>query len=167
MATAGLNFGSRLKFEASQFTGREPDENRWSFQKARFDSSSGRVSFNPNADNAYQVSYGFIRNAEGDGQNQHRITASWLFNKPLGEDANFTTALVFGQNNLSTKGKTNSYLAEADYQRGRDTLFTRIENIQKSGPRAISAGRQLPKSQVHSRRIHARLCTRRDSRHGH
>lgn len=133
VATAGINFGSRLKFEASQFTGREPDENRWSFQKARFDSSSGRVSLNPNADNAFQVSYGFIRNAEGDGTDQHRTTASWLYNRPLGEDANFTTALVWGQNNLNTEGKTNSYLAEADYQRGRDTLFTRIENIQKSG----------------------------------
>jgi len=34
---------------------------------------------------------------------------------------------------LNTEGKTNSYLAEADYQRGRDTFFSRIENIQKSG----------------------------------
>ncbi len=148
VTTAGVNFGSRLKFEGSQFTGREPDENRWSFQKARFDSSSGRVSFNPNADNAYQVSYGFIKNAEGDGADQHRMTASWLYNKPLGEDANFTTALVFGQNNLNTEGKTNSYLAEADYQRGRDTLFTRLENIQKSGRELF-----LPEDSFQSRKF--------------
>jgi hypothetical protein len=133
VATLGLNFGSRLKVEASDFTGREPDENRWSFQKARFDSHSARLSLNPDADDALQVSYGFIKNAEGDGANQHRLTASWLYNRPLGEDSNFTTALVWGQNNLSTEGKTNSYLAEADYQRGRDTFFTRAENIQKSG----------------------------------
>ncbi len=133
IATAGLNFGSKFKVEASDFTGREPDENRYSFDKPRFDSQSARLSFNPNSDNAYQVSYGFIKNAEGDGANQHRVTASWLYNRPQGEDANVTTALVWGQNNLSTEGKTNSYLVEADFQRGRDTVFTRVENIQKSG----------------------------------
>ncbi len=148
VATTGLNFGNRFKVEASDFTGREPDEDRWSFQKARFDSYSSRASFNPNADNAFQMSYGFIRNAEGDGADQHRTTASWLYNRPLGEDANFTTALVWGQNNLNTEGKTNSYLAEADYQRGRDTFFSRIENIQKSGrelvlPEAALSGRKF------------------------
>lgn len=144
VATAGMNFGSQFKIEASDFTGREPDENRYNFDKPRFDSQSGRISFNPNADNSYQVSYGFIKNAEGDGVNQHRITASWLYNKPIGDDANFTTALVWGQNNLSTEGRTNSYLAEADYQHGRDTLFTRIENIQKSGHEL-----QLPEENLH------------------
>ena len=148
VATAGVNFGSRVKVEGSDFTGREPDENRWSFQKARFDSYSGRVSFNPNADNALQVSYGFIKNAEGDGADQHRITASWLYNRPLGDDANFTTALVWGQNNLNTEGKTNSYLAEADYQRGRDTFFSRIENIQKSGHELV-----LPEEALQGRKF--------------
>ncbi len=148
VATAGINFGSKFKLEASDFTGREPDENRYSFDKPRFDSSSGRLSFNPDANNALQVSYGFIKNAEGDGANQHRITASWLYNKPLGDDANFTTALVWGQNNLTTEGRTNSYLAEADYQRGRDTVFTRIENIQKSGHELV-----LPEAGLRSRKF--------------
>lgn len=148
VATAGVNFGSRVKVEASDFTGREPDENRWSFQKARFDSYSGRVSFNPDANNALQVSYGFIKNAEGDGADQHRTTASWLYNKPLGDDANFTTALVWGQNNLNVEGRTNSYLAEADYQRGRDTFFSRIENIQKSGRELV-----LPEDALQGRKF--------------
>jgi len=148
VATAGINFGSKLKVESSVFTGREPDENRYSFDKPRFDSQSARVSFNPNSDNAYQVSYGFIKNAEGDGANQHRITASWLYNKGLGDDSNFTTALVWGQNNLTTEGKTNSYLAEADYQRGRNTVFTRVENIQKSGHELV-----LPEEALHDRKF--------------
>ena len=148
VATAGLNFGSKVKVEASDFTGREPDENRYSFDKPRFDSYSGRLSYNPDANDALQVSYGFIKNAEGDGANQHRITASWLYNRPLGEDANFTTALVWGQNNLTTEGKTNSYLAEADYQHGRDTLFTRIENIQKSGHELV-----LPEDSLQGRKF--------------
>ncbi len=148
VVTAGVNFGSKLKLEASDFTGREPDENRYSFDKPRFDSYSGRLSFNPDANDALQVSYGFIKNAEGDGANQHRLTASWLYNRPLGDDANFTTALVWGQNNLSTEGKTNSYLAEADYQRGRNTYFTRIENIQKSGHELV-----LPEESLHGRKF--------------
>ncbi len=148
VATAGLNFGSKFKVESSVFTGREPDENRYSFDKPRFDSQSVRLSYNPDADNAFQVSHGFIKNAEGDGANQHRITASWLYNKPLGEDSNFTTALVWGQNNLTTEGKSNSYLAEADYQRGRDTVFTRIENIQKSGHEL-----SLPEESLHGRKF--------------
>ena len=56
--------------------------------------------------------------------------------------------MVWGQNNLTTEGKTNSYLAEADYQRGRDTLFTRIENIQKSGHEL-----QLPEENLHDRKF--------------
>ena len=148
VATAGLNFGSRVKLEGSVFTGREPDENRYSFDRPRWDSQSVRLSFNPNADNAFQVSTGFIKNAEGDGANQHRVTASWLYNKQTDEDANFTTALVWGQNNLTTEGKTNSFLAEADYQRGRNTLFTRVENIQKSGHEL-----QLPEEALHDRKF--------------
>lgn len=137
VATAGLTFGHGFKAETSIFTGREPNENRYNFDKPRWDSYSGRLDFNPNADNAYQVSYGYLRNPEGDGANENRVTASWLYNKPLGVDANFTTSLVFGQNDLEGQGKTNSYLAEADYQHGRDAFFTRLENIQKSGQELV------------------------------
>lgn len=133
VATAGLNFGSKFKLEASNFTGREPDENRYSFDRARWDSYSTRLSYNPDPNNAMQVSYGLVKNPEGDGADVHRTTASWIYNRPLAQDANFTTALVWGQNDLSGEGKSNSYLAEADYQSGANTLFTRIENIQKSG----------------------------------
>lgn len=133
VATLGFNLGGKVKLEGSSFTGREPDENRYNFDRPRFDSQSIRLSFNPNADNALQVSHGFVKNAEGDGLNQHRTTASWIYNQPLGGDANFSSALVWGQNNLVDEGKTNSYLAEADLQRGSDTVFTRLENIQKSG----------------------------------
>ncbi len=133
VVTAGMNFGSKVKIEGSDFTGREPDENRWNFDKPRWDSYSGRVSFNPNPDNSFQISYGFVKDPEGDGANVDRTTASWVYDKPLGEDSNFTSALVWGQNDLSSEGKSESYLLEGDYQRGANTWFTRWENIQKSG----------------------------------
>lgn len=133
VVTAGLALSEKIKFEASDFTGREPDENRWNFDKPRWDSYSGRVSFNPNSDNAFQVSYGFIKDPEGDGANVDRTTASWIYNRPLGDDSNFTTSLVWGQNFLTSEGKSESYLLEADYQNGANSWFTRYENIQKSG----------------------------------
>lgn len=133
VATAGINLGSRVKLEGSWFNGREPDENRYLPDPLRLDSYSGRLSFNPSADHALQLSYGFVHNPEGDGVSQHRITASWLYNRPLGPDANLSTALTWGQNLLPDEGRTNSFIAEADYQRGRDTVFGRLERIQKSG----------------------------------
>jgi len=146
VATAGINFNSRVKLEGSVFTGREPDENRYDFDPASFDSYGGRLSFNPDVRNTLQLSYGFIRNPEGDGISQHRITASWAYNHPLGNDANFTTTLSWGQNLLPTEGTTSSYLLEAVYQRGRNAVFGRIENITKSGhdlvlPEALNANK--------------------------
>ena len=134
VATVGVSFAGKFKVEGSKFTGRDPNENRYNFDKPRFDSQSARLSYNPDANDAFQVSQGFIYSPDGDNVNQHRTTASWLYNNPLHGDANFTTALVFGQNDETQGyGKTNSYLTEADYQRGADTVFGRIENIQKTG----------------------------------
>ncbi|MEO7718926.1 MAG: FixH family protein [Capsulimonas sp.] len=164
VATAGLNLGGKMKFEGSVFTGREPDENRYDFDTPRWDSYSGRFSYNSDKNNAYQVSYGFVKNAEGDGSNQHRTTASWLYNKPLGEDSNFTTALVWGRNDLEGEGQTNSYLFEADYQRGADTVFSRIENIQKSGHELV-----IPDESLHERKFNLGAYTAgyvRDLTHG-
>ncbi len=137
VVTAGLNYASRWKLEGSIFNGREPDENRYNLDPARFDSYSGRLSYNPGPNHAFQVSYGFINNPEGDGVPQHRMTASWLYNRPLGTDANFDTALVWGRNILPTEGSTDSFLLDADYQHGRDTLFGRIEQIRKSGAELV------------------------------
>ena len=135
VATVGVDIARRVKLESSVFTGREPNENRYNFDPARFDSQSGRVTWNPDANDSFQISYGFLKSPEGLNltANQHRVTASYLYNLPLGADANVTTTLAFGQNNTGAEGKTNAYLAEADYQRERNAFFARLENVQKSG----------------------------------
>jgi hypothetical protein len=135
VATLGVNFGRKVKLEGSVFTGREPDERRYDFDKARFDSQSGRLSWNTDRNNAFQVSYGFLKEPEvtEPGVNQHRTTASWIYNRNLGEDSDFTTTLTWGQNDSSEDGKTNAVLAEAWYQRGRDSFFARGEQVQKTG----------------------------------
>ena len=44
VATVGINLGSKFKIEGSKFTGRDPNENRYNFDKPRFDSESARLS---------------------------------------------------------------------------------------------------------------------------
>jgi Heavy metal binding domain len=134
VATAGLVWHN-VKFEGSIFTGREPDENRYDFDRPRFDSYSGRVSWNPTKNLALQVSHGYIKSPEAvdPKTNIHRTTASAIYNLPLGRDRNWSNTFVWGQNNASGEGKTQSFLIESNYQRGRDTVYLRWERVEKSG----------------------------------
>jgi hypothetical protein len=134
VATAGLVWRN-IKVEGSVFTGREPDENRYDFDRPRFDSYSGRVSWNPTQNLALQGSFGYIKSPEAvdPKTNIHRTTASAIYNLPLGRDTNWSNTFVWGQNNATEEGKTQSFLIESNYQRGRDTVYFRWERVQKSG----------------------------------
>jgi hypothetical protein len=134
VATAGLVWRN-IKVEGSIFTGREPDEDRYDFDRPRFDSYSGRVSWNPTKNLALQVSHGYIKSPEAvdPKTNIHRTTASAIYNLPLGPDRNWSNTFVWGQNNTTGEGKTQSFLIESNYQRGRDTVYFRWEHVAKSG----------------------------------
>jgi Heavy metal binding domain len=134
VATAGLQWHT-LKIEGSVFTGREPDENRYDFDRPRFDSFSGRISWNPTPDLALQVSHAYIESPEAlePEVNRHRTTASLIYNRALGPDSNWATSLVWGQNDDTHEGKTESVLIETNYQRERDTVYGRWERVEKSG----------------------------------
>jgi hypothetical protein len=134
VATAGLVWRD-IKIEGSIFTGREPDEDRYNFDQPDFDSYSGRLSWNPTRNLAIQVSYGYIKSPEAlePELNRHRTTASVIYNLPLGHDSNWANSFVWGQNNDTGQGKTQSFLVESDYQRGRDTVYFRWERVEKSG----------------------------------
>jgi len=134
VATAGLVW-SNVKIEGSIFTGREPDEDRYDFDQPEFDSYSGRLSWNPTRNLALQVSYGYIKSPEAlePDLKRHRTTASVIYNLPLGHDSNWSNTFVWGQNHDTGEGKTQSFLVESDYQRGRDTVYFRWERVEKSG----------------------------------
>ncbi|HEY2626196.1 MAG TPA: heavy metal-binding domain-containing protein [Candidatus Udaeobacter sp.] len=134
VATAGLVWRT-VKIEGSIFTGREPDENRYDFDRPRFDSFSGRISWNPTQNLALQVSHGYIKSPEvlEPDLKRHRTTASVIYNLPLGHDSNWSNTFVWGQNHDTGEGKTQSFLIESDYQRGRDTVYARWERVEKSG----------------------------------
>jgi hypothetical protein len=134
-----------VKIEGSVFTGREPDENRYDFDRPRFDSFSGRASWNPTQNLALQVSHGYIKSPEGlePDLKRHRTTASAIYNQPLGHDRNWSTSFVWGQNHDTHEGKTQSFLLETNYQRGRDTVYARWERVEKSGHELVLAGGDL------------------------
>jgi hypothetical protein len=141
VATAGLVWRT-IKIEGSVFTGREPDEDRYDFDRAHFDSASGRISWNPTPDLALQFSHGYLKSPEAlePTAKRHRTTASIIYNKALGHDTNWATTFVWGQNDDTHEGKTQSFLLESDYQRGRDTFYTRLERVEKSGHELVLGG---------------------------
>lgn len=132
--TGGYNFG-KFKVEGSVFNGTEPDENRWAFDKPKLDSFSGRFSFNPTKDLSLQFSHGFLKKperAEPDLDHMHRTTASAIYNKNFSETKNWASTFVWGQNHKEGHA-TNSFLFESDYTFGKNSIFGRVERVQKDG----------------------------------
>ncbi|NID09454.1 hypothetical protein [Fibrivirga algicola] len=132
-ATAGFRY-KIAKVEFSQFTGREPDEFRYNFDKPRFDSYSYRLSVNPTPGLALQVSQGMIKNPEvlNSHGSVRRTTASVLHSTSFGSgDRYMTSALIWGVNNHDGVNE-NAYLAETSLQLGRLALYGRYENVTKS-----------------------------------
>jgi rusticyanin len=132
--TAGYNVG-KVKFEASAFNGREPNDNRWNIDKLRLNSFSGRISWNPTRDLALQISHGYLKNpepSEPDVRILRRTTASAIYNKNLSEQKNWASSFIYGQNYANGE-RTNSFLFESNYSFYRNSIFGRIERVQKSG----------------------------------
>ena len=134
VVTAGLVWRD-FKIEGSTFKGREPDEQRYDFDEPKLDSFSGRLSWNPTKDLAFQVSHGYMHSPEElePEANRHRTTASLIYNREVGPDSNWSNSIVWGQNRDGANGKTQSILFETNYQRGRDTWYARFEHVEKPG----------------------------------
>lgn len=132
--TAGYVY-DKFKFEASAFKGQEPDENRWNFDAPRLDSFSARLSFNPMRNWSFQISHGYLKNpepGEPDLKIRRRTTASAIYNKNYGNDRNWANSFVWGQNNDGDEGKTNAFLYETNYQFQKNSVFSRLERVQKN-----------------------------------
>lgn len=132
VATVGFRY-KWAKIEGSTFKGREPDENRYNFDKPTVDSYSYRLSVNPSPSLAFQFSQGFLHSPEDvhPDENVTRTTASVLQSKGLGPGSYVTSAFVWGQNKVG--GVTeNSYLAESSLQLNKLAFYGRYENVGKS-----------------------------------
>lgn len=134
VVTGGYNFG-KAKIEASVFNGTEPDENRWAFDTLRLNSFSARLSINPTKSWSFQISHGYLKKperAEPELENLRRTTASAMYNKKFGEDRNWASTFVWGQNYKEGE-YTNSFLFESDFAFGKNSIFGRAERVQKDG----------------------------------
>ncbi len=133
VATAGIRLGN-FKIDASSFSGREPDDYRYDFDKPRFDSWSGRVSFNPSETWALQVSHGFIKSPEAlhPTEDVNRTTASAIYSKAMNGGGWVNASLVYGVNNTKGHKDENSILLEGSWNRKRLALYSRYEFVQKS-----------------------------------
>ncbi|MFC3363676.1 hypothetical protein ACFOG5_10890 [Pedobacter fastidiosus] len=133
VATLGFRY-DKFKIEASSFNGREPDENRFDFDKPRFDSYSARLSFNPNKNWALQVSHGWIKSPEslhGD-ENVNRTIASAIYALPIGENQNLNATALWGMNKTKGHNSENAVLIEGAYRLKKLSFYTRYEWVQKS-----------------------------------
>ncbi|MGY4537422.1 hypothetical protein ACVW0P_001841 [Mucilaginibacter sp. UYNi724] len=130
-ATLGFRY-KNVKLEGSIFTGREPDEHRYNFDKPKFDSYSVRLSVNPSKEWALQVSNGWLKSPEEaePSDDVDRFTASAIHTKMLGENSYVATTLVYGQNRHH--GRTQpAVLLENSLQLNKTAIYGRYEYVQK------------------------------------
>jgi hypothetical protein len=125
-----------LKIDGSIFTGREPDQHRWNFDKPRFDSYSARLSFNPTENIALQISYGLLKKPEilQPNINTYRTTASFIYNKSW-RNNNWQITAAWGLNrnvNAHSRLNLNGYLLESAIEiNNKHVIFGRGEYVAK------------------------------------
>jgi hypothetical protein len=133
VATLGYVYG-RVKLEGSLFRGREPDQNRYDIETGKLDSTALRLSYNPTANWALQVSRGHIKSPEQlePDVNVSRTTASAIYNRPFTRGA-WQTTFAWGRNAASTGRSTDAYLLETAITLAKaHTFFARAERAEKT-----------------------------------
>lgn len=133
VVTIGYRY-DQFKLEASSFTGQEPDEDRYNFDKPRFNSWSGRLSYNPTQNWALQVSHGFVKSPEAlhPGEDINRTTAAAIASYPIGRDRFFNATALWGLNKSKGHDGENAVLLEAAVNLRRAAVYGRYEWVQKS-----------------------------------
>lgn len=133
VATLGVRYGD-WKLEGSSFTGREPDEDRYNFDKPRFDSWSGRLSYNPTEKWAMQVSHGFIKQPENlhPDEDVNRTTASVQFSSRGYGNGLVNLIALWGMNKTKDHDAEHAALLEGNYAVRKWNVYGRYEWVQKS-----------------------------------
>jgi hypothetical protein len=123
------------RVEASGFHGREPDEFRWDIDQGAVDSWSLRLTVQPGKNWSGQYSYARIASPEAlfPGEDQERMTASVMYNRPF-RGGNWANTLLWGRTHgLQDNSIFNSYLLESSLNfRRLNYAWTRIESAERS-----------------------------------
>jgi hypothetical protein len=134
VVTAGFTYRI-ARIEASGFHGREPDEFRWNIDQGKIDSWSTRLTIQPGKNWSGQYSYARITSPEAlfPNEDQERMTASIMYNRPL-HNGNWANTILWGRTrSLTDNSIFNSYLLESTVRfRTRNYVWTRIENVDRS-----------------------------------
>ena len=133
VATVGVRY-KNFKLEGSSFTGREPDEDRYNFDKMRFDSWAVRLSYNPTKELSLQVSQGFVKSPEPlhPEEDIKRTTASIIHAKRFGKNAMLNSAVVWGYNRVDENHQEHSFLAESALSWKKNAIYGKYEFVEKS-----------------------------------
>ncbi len=137
VVTVGFTQGI-VRIEASGFHGREPNEHRWQVQQGAIDSWSTRLTVQPGQNWSGQYSYARIHSPEqlAPQEDQERMTASLMYDRPLGDGAkgNWASTAVWGRTRALQDGVIqNSYLFESTLRFGvRNYIWTRMENVDRT-----------------------------------
>ncbi|OQP59037.1 hypothetical protein [Niastella populi] len=148
VVTAGVRVG-KFKLEGSSFTGREPDEERYGFDKPRFDSWSGRFSFNPTMNWALQVSHGYLKSPEElhPGENINKTTASAIYSVDMGNENRLNATVLWGMNKQKEHDGENAFMAEGAWRLSKAAIYTRYEFTEKSAEELV-LGPEIEEHQV-------------------
>ncbi|HEY6444790.1 MAG TPA: hypothetical protein VIY66_15745 [Candidatus Acidoferrales bacterium] len=134
VATVGITYGI-ARIEASGFHGREPDEFRWDIDQGKIDSWATRLTIQPGKNWSGQYSYARIASPEAlfPDENQERMTASIMYNRPF-QNGNWSNTAVWGRTrSLQDNAILNSYLFESLVRfKTRNYAWTRIENADRT-----------------------------------
>lgn len=133
VATVGFRY-KIFKLDGSIFTGREPNDERYDFDKARFDSYSYRLTANPTRELSLQVSHAFVKSPEElkPEEDVRKTTASITHILPLAGENHFLSSTATWGFNDSDDHQENSFTVEPNLQLDRLAIYGRYEWIEKS-----------------------------------
>jgi hypothetical protein len=122
-----------VRLEGSSFTGREPDQHRWNFDKPTFDSGSGRLSVNPSSNLSFQLSAAHLHSPEQlePDVDVDRYTASAVYNLRRENGANWQTTACWGRNRKEGRSQDGVLLESTWWSGLRHTVFLRAESAEK------------------------------------
>lgn len=140
--TAGYVYRN-WKIEASQFRGREPDEDRYDIESGELDSTAVRLSWNPNENLSLQASWADITSPEAlePDEDEERWSVSGIYTRPMGVDAFYSVTVAFANKERSDGVSLDAWLAEAAWHpNDRWTWFARGEAIETDELGAVHHG---------------------------